>query len=86
MEGPKKAKYGEPCTRCGECCMSECCEIVLTVLPDAEPPCPALSYDEESGRYECPFIVIEQESLPPEKWLLTKGIGINKGCTNREGR
>ena len=38
-------KYPNPCTRCGMCCLMECCPIVMELLNIGKKgPCPKLYY------------------------------------------
>ena len=45
----KKPPHGEPCTRCGLCCVASLCPLAKRVFGDRPGPCPALSYDETPG-------------------------------------
>lgn len=39
-----KPKHGEPCNRCGLCCIATLCPLAVRVFKRAIGPCPALSY------------------------------------------
>ena len=80
MNLPEKAKQGEPCTQCGQCCASVVCGVGLAAQPEAEPPCPFLGYNQEYNKFGCMLIQIEQQTLPQEQWLFTRSLGIGKGC------
>lgn len=41
----KKPPHGEPCTRCGICCIGSLCPLGQKVFRRAIGPCPALSFD-----------------------------------------
>jgi len=81
MHRPPKAKLGEPCTHCGRCCESECCEGIHVIMPDATPPCPALVYRDDVNEYRCSLVEAEKTFFPPEKQLLSKALAVGKGCT-----
>ena len=42
-----KPKFGEPCNRCGLCCMMQLCEAALLIFrtDNDKGPCPALEWD-----------------------------------------
>jgi hypothetical protein len=42
----KKPAHGEPCTRCGLCCIATLCPLARTVFGERDGPCPALSFVE----------------------------------------
>ena len=48
----KKPPHGQPCTRCGLCCVASICPLGQTIFRRADGPCPALGYDAE-GKSLC---------------------------------
>jgi hypothetical protein len=46
-EVAKKPPHGQPCNRCGLCCVGSLCPLGQHVFKQALGPCPALSYDED---------------------------------------
>jgi hypothetical protein len=73
---PEKAKFGSPCSGCGNCCATEICGIGREAFPDAEPPCPGLAYFD--NRLWCKFVLTEKMAeIEP---LLATALGIGKGC------
>lgn len=80
MNLPVKANFGEPCTRCGQCCAAEVCGMMLSVNPEAKPPCPALGYSQEHNLFACTIVQVEQFTELEKDWHLTKALGIGKGC------
>jgi len=77
---PEKAKQGEPCTRCGQCCHVEICGVMLSANPETKPPCPALGYNTAQGLFVCLIVEVEQLTEPKDSWLITQALGIGKGC------
>jgi hypothetical protein len=47
----KKPAYGEPCNRCGLCCMTDPCRVAQAVLLLRQGPCPALRSDGLGGYF-----------------------------------
>lgn len=46
----KKPPHGQPCTRCGLCCVATLCPLARIVFGHESGPCPALSYDADGSR------------------------------------
>lgn len=46
----KKPPHGQPCNRCGLCCMITLCPMGRQVLRQVEGPCPALTFDKDGSR------------------------------------
>ena len=75
---PQKAKTGEQCNQCGQCCITQICKIGKIADPEAQPPCPQLGYSEEWRMFGCRLVTAEA-ILPGEK-LIAKALGIGQGC------
>ena len=81
----------EPCSRCGDCCKAETCEIGLTLLGDTS-PCRAL--EQTAGKYACGLIIHASKYLDlgdnvgwKEKILgqwFGEMLGIGKGCGSED--
>lgn len=80
MDIPTKAKQGEPCTRCGQCCAHDVCGVMLAVNPDAKPPCPQLGYNRERNEFACRVVQLEQFIELRGNWPITAALGIGEGC------
>lgn len=75
---PAKAKYSEPCSRCGVCCASSLCPAAEVAFPSDTAPCRALVFDEQE-RAVCGLVKME-ETLGIEP-LVVKILGIGCGCS-----
>ena len=72
------------CTQCGECCRSETCYIGSEMFPeDHGETCPALIFVEE--KYWCAFVKNGTLLHPDVPYLVSKLLGIGKGCCGEEG-
>ncbi len=49
MVSRQKPAYGDPCNRCGLCCMTDPCRVAQAVLLLRHGPCPALKSDGLGG-------------------------------------
>lgn len=90
---PRKAKFGEPCTRCGQCCSKALCPAAI-FLGKTRTPCEFLEIENvlvqdvmggvsrELYRTVCKLIKVEYESNLEK--ILSYALGIGKGCTNEE--
>jgi len=73
---PKKSKFGTECSGCGSCCAAEICAVGKEAFPNAETPCPGLTYFD--NRLWCKFVLIEEVAgLEPG---ITEMLGIGRGC------
>ena len=72
---PRKSKFGDPCSGCGMCCATEICGIGKEAFPDAETPCPGLTYFD--NRVWCKFVLIETMAGLND---ITSALGVGKGC------
>lgn len=45
----RKPPHGEPCTRCGLCCIMQLCDLGQRLFGKKQGPCPALHYDENDN-------------------------------------
>ena len=72
---PEESKYGEPCSGCGTCCAAEICGIGKEAFPDAETPCPGLTYFD--NRLWCKFVLIETAAGLSD---IASALGVGKGC------
>ena len=41
----KKPPHGQPCTRCGVCCIASVCPVGAAVISQTAGPCPVLRFD-----------------------------------------
>lgn len=73
----KKAKYSEPCSRCGTCCALSLCPPAEIAFPERTAPCPALFFEEETA--VCGLMLMEKHFLGVE--LVAKCLGAGHGCT-----
>ncbi len=55
----KKPPHGQPCNRCGLCCVATVCPLGQVVFGRALGPCPALSY-EPDGKSVCGLVATPQ--------------------------
>lgn len=76
----EKARYSEPCTRCGTCCSLEVCSWGDMAYLGAGPPCPGLRYTPE-GAAECELVTLERLVIEG-KGTIEKTLGIGCGCSN----
>jgi len=53
---PERARYGDACSSCGQCCESSLCPLGRALFGRAAGPCPALGYDEAAKSF-CGLIV-----------------------------
>jgi hypothetical protein len=60
-----KAPHGEPCTRCGLCCMVSLCRLAQEVLhqPEFPGPCPALTKI-DGGQFACGMVAHPERYAP----------------------
>lgn len=49
----RKPPHGEPCTRCGACCMATLCPLALRIFGQRPGPCPALVKSVKPHEYAC---------------------------------
>ena len=72
-----KPKHGEPCTRCGICCIASLCPLAEHIFGKRPGPCPALFFDDKGS---CCGLV----ETPGESGLAAKHlIGSGNGCDCR---
>lgn len=64
----KKPPHGQPCTRCGLCCVATICPLGQHVFGRKIGPCPALSYDDQGSI--CGLIA------DPMKWFPIRAIAL----------
>lgn len=78
----KKPPHGDPCTRCGLCCMAKLCRLAEALFNGGRPaagPCPALVMD-EGGYYACGVVAASAGDLREAALVLT---GAGLGCDAR---
>jgi hypothetical protein len=62
----RKPKHGEPCTRCGICCIASLCPLAAHLFGDRPGPCPALRFDADHNS-SCGLVVNPyEEDRPPD--------------------
>lgn len=76
---PNKAKYSEPCQRCGTCCALSLCPAAEMAFPEQVAPCPALFWDEDGGPASCGLVMVEKHFTGGD--FVTKSLGIGCGCS-----
>ena len=75
----RKPPHGQPCTRCGLCCMATLCNLASHVFGPGPGPCPALL--EKPDGYECGLVTeVGHKDLRDAALLL---IGSGTGCDAR---
>lgn len=75
----QKAKYSEPCNRCGVCCALSLCPAAEMAFPTKTAPCPALFWDEDGGPASCGLVLVEKHFTGGD--LVTRSLGIGCGCS-----
>lgn len=66
------------CTRCGECCKAEVCDIGWSAFNSHETPCAGLV--KRDGQYACSLVLAEAEfGLEP---FIANTLGIGVRCDN----
>jgi hypothetical protein len=75
----RKPPHGDPCTRCGVCCVATLCELGRHLFGDQPGPCPGLLLDGE-GRAACAPATIGDRQHKDAAFLL---IGAGDGCDAR---
>jgi len=68
-QAPDKPDLGQPCNGCGVCCAAAPCPVSLALLPQAQPACIALQWNQTQQRYFCGMVVAPNNYL---KWLPTR--------------
>jgi len=58
-----KPKYGEPCNRCGQCCIKFPCPVGKLLFQQKTGRCPALEQD--GDRFSCGLVANPQKYVPP---------------------
>jgi hypothetical protein len=58
-----KPKYGEPCNRCGQCCMKFPCPVGKFLFQQETGRCPALEQD--GDRFSCGLVANPHKYVPP---------------------
>jgi hypothetical protein len=76
IEKPKKSKFGNQCSGCGNCCAKEICAIGKEAFPHTENPCPGVVYAE--SRFWCKIVLTEK--MAKMETLIANALGIGKGC------
>jgi hypothetical protein len=75
MIARNKPPYGDPCNRCGLCCMTEPCLVAQAVLMHRQGPCPALKSDGLGG-FVCGLL--SELPTPAEqdaaRWIIGAGL------------
>ena len=73
----KKPKHGEPCNRCGLCCIATLCILAREVFGHRPGPCPALQYDDD-GLSVCGLVA------DPAKYAMKHVLKAGGAVTARE--
>lgn len=73
----EKAKYTEPCSRCGYCCAASLCPAAEIAFPEALAPCPALFIEDDKA---CCGLVLMEHYITGGN-LVGKALGIGCGCS-----
>lgn len=63
VEAPPKPTFGAPCNGCGVCCASEPCPIGALLTGSLGGACAALTFSDDTGRYDCGLVI------DPARWL-----------------
>lgn len=91
----KKAKHGDPCTRCGSCCKAEICDVgkALHLTVEENIPCPAL-LGHSDGTYSCGLLLTPSRFVDwgeAAKWkyrffggIIQCLLGVGKGCDSED--
>lgn len=60
---PAKPDWMMPCNGCGVCCATETCPVGRVLFWQRRGPCPALTWQDGSGRYQCGLVSAPHEHL-----------------------
>lgn len=66
----QKPDYGQPCNRCGICCIRERCPVSEILFGENSRVCPALEWDENGSR--CGLIASPMKHAPA--WVIKHGV------------
>ena len=77
MISREKPPYGDPCNRCGLCCMTDPCRVAQVVLLQRHGACPALKSDGLGG-YVCGLL--SELQTPAERDAARFVIGADLWC------
>jgi len=80
-----KPLFGDPCNRCGRCCVSSQCPVSLIVFGRGALPCPALKFD-LAGNSSCGMLDPEVVTDPDARAAIEVGIGSGIGCDAVAGK